>query len=427
VSLTTTESVRLSLHAGQAQCYASPARYHVIVAGRRWGKTHLARTRLIAKALTLGSGRYWYVAPELKLAKDIFWQDLKNAIDPSWLARLPNETELYCRLRNGAEIRLHGADNPDSLRGRGLRDLVLDEYADMKPEVWTEVLRPALADYRASALFIGTPKAYNHFHDLYVRGQDAAWPHWQSWQFRSVDNPTLDPNEIEQARAEIDPRTFRQEWEASFESMAGRAYYCFSRQSHVRPVTLDPQLPVCVSFDFNVNPATAVIGQHYHGHIRVWREVFVQMAGGEATHASATGAKRLLDQVGWKGPICIYGDSTGKAAKTTGPSDHAVLRRVFPGASWRIPLEQPHVKDRVAAVNARLESADGAIHTMIDPSCVRLIGDLEQVIYASNGDLDQQTNKMLTHISDAYGYWVVKDYPVVAHQTAAAIHVPRPR
>lgn len=427
MTTTTSEPVRLALHAGQAQCYAYPARFHVICAGRRWGKTHMARTRLISNALKLGPGRYWYVAPTLVDAKDIFWEDLKAAIDPTWLASRPNESELYCRLRNGAEIRLKGAEDPDSLRGRPLRDLVLDEYADMKSRAWTEVLRPSLADYRAGALFIGTPKAFNHFHDLFIRGQDPNWPNWQSWQFRSIDNPCLDTHEIAEARAELDPRTFRQEWEASFEALAGRAYYTFARTFHVKQVALDPQLPVCVTFDFNVNPATAVIGQHYHGHIKVWREVFVQMAGGEATHASASGAKQLLDQAGWRGPICIYGDSTGKAAKTTGPSDHAVLRQVFPGASWRIPADQPHVKDRVAAVNARLQSADGEIHTAIDPSCVRLIGDLEQVIYAANGDLDQKTNPLLTHISDAVGYWVVKEYPVVTHQTAAAIHVPRPR
>jgi hypothetical protein len=235
----------------------------------------------------------------------------------------------------------------------------------------------------------------------------------------TADAPHIDRAFLAQMKAEMDPRSYRQEFEASFEALAGRAYYAFNRARHVAPVELVSGLPVCLCFDFNVNPAVVAIGQAHGDEPWFWREVWIQHAGGEATVASATAAKTLLADAGWgNGPVRIYGDSTGKAAKTTGPSDHAVIRQVFPTATWCIPHGPPHVKDRVAAVNARCQTMDGALHMRVDPSCVHLIADLEQVVILDTGELDQKTNPMLTHISSAAGYWVHKEWPVKTVQAA---------
>lgn len=417
-------AVRLRLHTAQAEVYKSRARYRVLVAGRRFGKTHYCRTRLIAAALT-HPRRYWYIAPTRIMAKDIMWADLKQAIDPSWLLDSPFETELRVLLKGGGEIQLHGAEDPDNLRGRPLGGAIFDEYADIKPAAWTEAIRPALSDFKGWCDFIGTPKSYNHLHQVFLRGKSEADEdqEYASWQFRTIDNPFIDPREVDAARADMDERSFRQEYEASFEAMAGRAYYAFSRQLDVKRVTLDPRLPVAITLDFNVNPATCVIGQAHHDECRVWREVFVTHAGGEATWASATKARELLQQAGYRGPIYLYGDATGTAMKTTGPSDHAVVKQVFPQASWRFPSSNPHPRDRVAAVNGRACTSDGKRHLIVDPSCVKLIGDLEQVIFDDKGELDQKSNPMLTHISDAFGYWVHREWPPVRVTRAGAMHV----
>jgi hypothetical protein len=408
------DRVRFSLHSGgQIEAWKAPHRFKVVVAGRRWGKTLFARTWLLSQALRRGPGRYWFVAQTREDAKDIMWVDLKAACHPSWLAESPREGDLALLLTNGAEIRLWSAEKGDALRGRPLKALVMDEYADMDVRVFTEILRPSLADFSAPALFIGTPKSYNHFYDMYERGQSPEFPKWASWQFKSTDNPILDKEEVEDAKRTTDPRTFRQEWEASFEALAGRAYYAFERNRHVGPVTLERGLPVCISFDFNVHPATAVIGQAHGDEPWIWREVWRPLAGGEATRASASAARELLTREGWDGEIRLYGDATGTSLKTTGPSDHAVIKEVFPAATWCIPRSNPHGRDRVAAVNARCETMDGRSHFRVDPSCKRLIADFEQVIFAENGELDQKTNKELTHISDAAGYWIVRDFPVV--------------
>lgn len=413
--------IRLALHAKQAEVWRSTKRFKVLVGARRVGKTRYALTRLIHAALGSERHRYWYVAPTRIMAKEILWGELKIALDPSWVRSI-GESDLRIELVTGSEIQLHGAELPDNLRGRSLNGVVLDEYADMKPEVWFEVLRPALADKKGWADFLGTPKSFNHFYDLFRLGQGGD-PNWQSWQFKTIDNPFIDPAEVEEARRTADPRTFRQEYEASFESITGRAYYAFDRTAHVGAVTLQRGIPVVLSFDFNVQPATCVVAQKVGQEARIYREVFLTHRGGEATKACALAAKAHLDQSGWKGEIRIYGDATGKSAKTTGPSDHAVLREVFPHGLWCIPTENPHVRDRVAAVNTRCQTMDGGRHLVVDPQCPKLIGDLEQVTFAENGELDQKTNPLLTHISDALGYWVTWEWPPAARGGMAVQHV----
>lgn len=399
-------TAEVTLHSGQSAVFKAreTTRFRVVVAGRRWGKTTLAGVDMLAAAQHARPGqRVWYVAPTRVLAKDVFWRPLKQLVPPTWFAKPPSETELDIELVNGALLQVRGAEDPDSLRGRGPWHVVIDEYADMAPEAWTEVIRPALADTKGSALFLGTPKLFNHFYDLHRFAQGA--PDWATWQFRSVDNPHIDPAEVEAARTQLDPRTFRQEFEASFEALAGRVYYAFQRDRHLRPVTLDPAVPVCLSFDFNVAPATCVLGQRVGDEARVWREVYITHAGGEATRACAMAARRLLDEAHWPGAIRVYGDPAGRAAKTTGPSDHKVIFDAFPAATRCIRHAAPHVRDRIAAVNGRCETVDGRSHCLIDPSCVHLTADLEQVTFAPNGELDKR-NPALTHISDALGYWL---------------------
>jgi hypothetical protein len=421
---TTRESVRFGLHrGGQIQVWQSPTRFKVVAAGRRWGKTQLGRTWLLKQAFARGRGRYWYVAPTREDAKDIMWADLKHACHPAWLAEQPREGDLALNLTNGAEVRLWSAEKGDSLRGRPLKALVMDEYADMDTRVYHEILRPSLADFKAPALFIGTPKSFNHFHELFDRGQNPERETWGSWQFKSVDNPFLDPLEIEEARKDSDPRTFRQEWEASFEALAGRAYYAFTREHNRKPVTFDPAASVCVFFDFNIDPATAGIGQRRGDKALVWREVRLTHRGGEATRACALKAKAFLRDAHHHGEVRIYGDATGKSAKTTGPADHAVIREVFPNAVWCIPGHNPHEKDRVSAVNACCETMAGTHRLEIDPCNVGLIADLEQVIFGENGELDKKSNPMLTHHSDGLGYWLVRDFPVVSTIRAGGMSV----
>src|SRR5712691_10478580 len=218
----------VSLKPAQSSVFACDSRFRVLAAVRRFGKTYLGCTELCRAAW--GKGRLaWYVAPTYKQGKRIAWNPLKQMTRKFW-ACPPNETDLRIDLTNGGSIALRGADNYDALRGDGLDFIVLDEYASMAPAAWTEVLRPALADKQGGALFIGTPRGHNHFYDLYEAAQNQ--PHWAAFQFTTEDGGNVTREELESATHELDERTFRQEFQASFENLgAGRVYYAFDRQA----------------------------------------------------------------------------------------------------------------------------------------------------------------------------------------------------
>jgi hypothetical protein len=412
----------LTVNRLQAGIIQSPARFRVAVCGRRFGKTTLEKAEA---AKELGTpGRVWYIAPTYDMARDLMWEPMKAMLPPAWVT-YTNETRMEIETIWGCRFSCKSAEQPDRLRGRGVRRLLCDEFQDWKDaqQTWEEVLMPTLLDSDGGALIVGTPKPGAYLYDLWQFG-NAGRPDWQSWQYRTIDAPHISGSPsrlalLQQFRENMDPRSYRQEFEASFEALAGRVYYAFHRQGNVAPVTLDHALPVSLSFDFNVDPATCVIGQAHGQDVRVWREVRITDAGGEATKATAERARTLLDEAGYRGPIRVYGDATGRAAKTTGPSDHQVLRAKFPGASWRIPDGQPHVKDRIAAVNTRCLTDAGDRHLTVDPSCVGLIKDFEQVTFL-NGEIDKKSNQALTHLSDAFGYWMVREFPVVNRGPVAA-------
>lgn len=202
--------ISLSLHPKQMEVYQDTHRFRVVVAGRRWGKSYLSRMEMIAHA-TKPNQKIWYVAPTYRMAKQIMWGDLLDALPKDWILRM-NETNMMVELVNGSKIELKGADKPDSLRGVGLHGLILDEYQDMREETWTQVLRPTLADKKGWCLFIGTPKSYNVLYKAYKLGQPGGAKDWKSWQFPTLTSPFIPLAELEAAKKDMDEKSFRQEF-----------------------------------------------------------------------------------------------------------------------------------------------------------------------------------------------------------------------
>ena len=195
----------------------SPARFKVIAAGRRTGKSHLAAVSLILSALDGKEGKTFYVAPTQGQARDTLWHTLFDIAGEIIERSHVNNMEIT--LAGGNTIYLKGADRPDTLRGVSLKHLVLDEYAFMKPDVFESILRPALADRQGSAIFIGTPEGRNHFFDLFDGA--GSWQDWENFHFTSFDNPIVDPKEIEHARQTLPSWAFQQEFMASFDARTG--------------------------------------------------------------------------------------------------------------------------------------------------------------------------------------------------------------
>jgi len=233
-----TYSIPYTPHKSQLELHESSERFRVAVCGRRFGKTTFALAELVFNAmLNNPKSINWYIAPTYRQAKQIAWKMLQELIPPQLITR-KHEMELSLTLWNGSVIELKGTDNPDSLRGVGLDLVVLDEYASMKPFVWEEIVRPSLADRGGRAIFIGTPKGYNHFYDLFLMGQAGSKTYdsdYISWRKTTYDNPYIEVKEIEAAKRTMTESSFQQEFMADFRSNTGKVYKDFDRMVNVIP------------------------------------------------------------------------------------------------------------------------------------------------------------------------------------------------
>lgn len=224
-----TVEVNLTLHKGQQEVFDCQARFIVCVAGRRFGKSWLACVRAITSALderNVQKAPVFLIAPTYPSARTIYWKRLHAMAGK--LVVNSNVNLGIVELANGVEIQIKGADRPDTLRGVGLWDCVIDEYADQKPEIWELIIRPALADSAmyggGRCMFIGTPKGRNHFYGVAQQAAENATGEWALFQFSSAENPFIPESEIAAAAKTLSSAAFRQEFMASFESAGGAVF-----------------------------------------------------------------------------------------------------------------------------------------------------------------------------------------------------------
>ena len=216
--------ITFALHPAQLEVFNDKTRFRMLVAGRRFGKTYLAIAEAAIAALdTRNKLRQpvFLIAPTQPQAKMLYWRPLLNKLHAVIVSTNVNEGLIY--LNNGVVVGVKGADNPDALRGPGLYFAVLDEYASMKPYVWGEIIRPALADSSGRAMFIGTPAGRNHFYDMFMESSRGDDPEWKAWHYESIHNPFLPAGEIEKARRSMSSAAFNKEFRASFETGSGGA------------------------------------------------------------------------------------------------------------------------------------------------------------------------------------------------------------
>jgi len=249
-------------------------RWGIAVCHRRAGKTVACVQKLIKGALECKrpDPRFAYVAPLYNQAKDVAWTYLKRFAYS--LGADPHESELRIDMpQNGGRIRLYGADNPDRLRGLYLDGVVLDEYADMQPSVWGEIIRPMLADRQGWATFIGTPKGHNSFYDLWVNAQTD--PAWYPLMLRASETGLIEASELEDAKRTMTADQYEQEFECSFEAAIVGAYYGQAlsdarKEGRIGRVAKDPLMPIKAFWDIGIRDATSIwIAQWIGREIRV--------------------------------------------------------------------------------------------------------------------------------------------------------------
>lgn len=240
----------------------TPKRWRIIVAHRRAGKTVATIMGLIRTALTClkANPRAAYVAPLYKQAKDVAWGYLKQYAG-SYPGTTINESELRVDFPNGGRVRLYGADNPDGMRGIYLDDCVLDEFADMRPRVLPEIIRPALADRRGGLTLIGTPRGHNEFYDAWTRAQNDN--DWFTAMMKASETGLVQQEELDSLRKHMTPEQYAQELECSFEAAIQGAYWGkemakAEEDGRVCHVDVDMNLPVFTAWDLGVRDATAI-------------------------------------------------------------------------------------------------------------------------------------------------------------------------
>lgn len=415
----------LKLRPRQGEVFLDDHRFLVLVAGRRWAKTTTLLMKLIFKKACQQRGLYGYFAPTYKQAKLIAWNILKMLIPPHYRLKI-NESELSILLANGSVIRLFGLDKAEHLLGIKLHGALIDEYDQTKKDVYEMVIRPALADTQGFCWFIGSPDATKRkLRALYDEVRINKRPDWQTFHFKSIEGGYIPKEELENAKAELDPRTYREQFEASFEDVYGQVYYGFHPEHNVHPRAIySPHLPLRVFFDFNVNPFCVGFAHFIEykqedrlkpkpDDIHVVDELIVrnsntpQMCG------------FILERYGHhKAGFIVYGDAAGKSRHTSSSlSDYQIIIDRFkniPGFQLRVKDANPHVKDRVNAVNSKLLAYDGSRHVFLNPQKTKTLQkDFMNVIYKEGTtDIDKEDLER-THISDAFGYMCEYEYPVI--------------
>lgn len=388
----------------QKQILQCDKRFRVLITGRRFGKTFLC-VQEIAKFARYPKKKVWYVAPTYRMAKDIVWNDLVDRMTKhKWVSKI-NHSDLKVILRNGSEISLRGADNENSLRGVGLDFLVMDEFADIKEHAYTEVLRPTLSDKgrMGAALFCGTPRGYGNWsYNLFTREKDD--DQWASFQYTTLEGGQVSKQEIEQAKSDLDERTFKQEYEASFVNYAGQIYYNFDRKDNVIDKYTPQTAEIHIGMDFNIDPMSAVVTEIIGNKIIIYDEIVIYSSNTDELVQEIKA--RYKDK-----HIYVYPDPAAKQRKTSagGVTDLAILKNA--GFNLRVRNTHPLIRDRINAVNTKLKNANGVRTLFIANSCKNVLKSIERQIYKEGTTVPDKDNNY-DHMNDALGYLVEYLYPV---------------
>jgi len=357
------------------------------------------------------NSKIFYVGPTNQDAMEIMWEDLDERFyDLRWKCRGLISKQRF-EFSGRRQVVITGAEKIRRARGRRLYRAYLDEIAFyQRPlgEIW-RAIRPSLTDLRGGAIVSTTPNgkgtdAYRFYLET-LKKENWNFHHWMT-----IQNPYIDPDEIEEARNELDEKSFNQEYMAKWESFEGLAYYNFDENIHVKkqpPISDD--YPVILHLDFNVNPTTLIIGQQEPDMYRFKLEYSFKDSSTIDTMKSFCEDHKHKKEV-WR--LKVRGDATGHSRKsTTGYSDYHYVEEMLHEYGFNYELEMPGqnppIVDRVSHVNGYLKNVKGFHRVEFDPKCTDTIIDLSS--QALNGRFPSDKNN-LGHKADAIGYGIWWDY-----------------
>ena len=429
-------------HANQKKIHLSKARYRVVVAGRRFGKSALALNEALARAFQLKNQIIWIILPLFRQAKEVYWidPDITKYFIPYIQAGLikmdKNDLSLHI-LSTNSWIRLKGSDNYDSLRGAGLDLIIWDEVADTKEDAF-QAIAPALADSpRHRALYIGTPKGLNHFHDFALYGNHqgsiptfekplAVRQDWETWHFTSLDNLSWPEGSferkqfieyIQQQRDEAEEKGrlsfFNQEYMASFEESAGRFFPKWTYKTHVLDKEFYPSEKYIRlgSFDWGRTApfawyAHAIVPTEFEGkkfnRVITFKEVY------DTNKSPFEVAQMIAGKIEYKTIRTTYTDpSMGRLMEDGSASIVRQLSRAFEETSKVTPVFVAAANKRnarwVIMDNWMRTAPDGLPYWMITRDCINLIRTIPLMV-PNPHDLEDLDTTLEDHAVDSCSY-----------------------
>ena len=408
---------QLRFHLKQHEFWTSTNRFKALACGRGSGKTELSR-RYIVRMLPVRKPWpdpiYFYALPTYNQAKRVAWVKLLDLIPKHWIDS-KNVNELTITTKFGSTLYVVGMDNPARIEGSQYDGGVIDESSDIKPGVFDRSILPALAHRKGFCYRIGVPKRFgigaSEFKEFFDKGLKPNKEEIISWTWPSTDIMT--PEEIAIAKKVLSVPDFAEQYEASWESVGGLIFFAFSESKQCSSeVQYNPDLPIYVGSDFNVDPMCWCLAHRYGKSLHFFDEVVLRNTNTQKT------LNYLHEQYGghasgWE----FFGDAAGRHRKTSAvTTDYIQIRndRRFdkPGRKKiHYPMKNPVVQNRFAATNALLLSADEEVRCYIHPRCERLIKDLKMRAY-KEGTREPDDALDMGHMSDAMGYMVYRLFPV---------------
>ena len=394
----------MPLSKAQKEVFTSEARFRVLITGRRFGKTFLALNEL-AKFSRYPKKVVWYIAPTYRMCKDIMLDPLVEKMTKhKWISKV-NYSDLTITLRNKSRIQLRSSENFNALRGVGLDFICVDEFSDVDERAWFEVLRPTLSDKskEGSALFLGTPRGYGNWsYNLFTKQETDK--NWKSFKFTTLEGGQVSANEIEQAKQDLDERTFKQEYLSDFVNYSGAIYYNFNREENVINQYTPTNNSIHIGIDFNLDPMSAVVSEVKQDNLYVYDEIVIY----------SSNTDELVEEINnrYSGKhIFVYPDPASKQRKTSagGRTDLSILKNA--GYNVRVRNAHPLVRDRINSVNTKLKNAKGVRTLFIANNCKNVIKSIERQIYKEGTSLPDKENNY-DHMNDALGYLVEFLYPI---------------
>jgi len=379
-------------------------RFRVVLAGRRGGKTFLMM-REACRFASKPNSIVWILANSRQQIKSLCWTKLKKKLTSlNWIADT-NESELTIRLVNGSQICLKSAEQGDNLRGESLDAVLIDEFCDIDlDEIWHQIIRPSLSDKKGAAMFTGTPKAGNQaardLYDNYLTKKN-----WASFSYTTEQGGFVDAEEIEQARQDLSPKVFSQEYLANWENFSGVIFSDFG-EHNIREVRKPTETEtIYIGYDMNVTPLCAILGRRTPTGLEMFDEIILENSN----------TNEMVDEIRNRyprNPITIMPDPSGVQRKTSANGNTDIKILEMAGFTTRYHRSHPLVRDRINACNSLFfKRTDNSTKFFIDPSCKKTIQCLKNWAY-KEGTMIPDKNSGFDHACDAIGYLIEFLFPI---------------